>query len=827
MNFPQGLETIDFGGEIVSEHGFTFYQCDSSLEMTDIVIPDSVTTLKSLGSMKKLETISIPEGLELPVGFFAGSGLKTYTFPEGTTSIPDYFFCGSYLDTVVIPESVTTIGDYAFAGTDIKTIVLPDSVTSLGKGVFQDCEHLSSVTLPKRMTVIPEETFQRCKSLETLTFPKGISRIGVNAFADSGLTGELTLPAGLLSIGPMAFSGTGLTKVIFPEHLENISAFAFVNVPLESLSIPASVTSIGAYAFAAYEEYGIPSKKIPYSEVTGMEGVRFLGQYAFSYSSLTSFSLPAGLTQFHQGVVCGTNITNLVLQSSTLTFIGDYSFEGTNLISLTIPDSVTHIGNGICKNCTNLTTLTLPEHAFTRVPAEFVSGCSNLQTVNIPEGVTEIGSYAFYECTNLTGITLSGSVKEIGEYAFYGCQNLQNLTIPSSLEYVYDGAFKETPIAEANFSGNLAFLGDRVFENCTNLAKVTFKEGVISIGKYAFAGCVSLTALELPDSIVSVGNYFIKDTGVTEVTLPLNLRSLPSFQGNTTIKKVVCYSENLNCVPGECFMGCSNLETCLLSSGTSIGTRAFADCVKLQSFHATSELELVAYEAFENCSSLQAFSCGGEESNLETIGSYAFSGCTSLSYATIGEKVRTIGDYAFYQCSSLAKLDLPVSMVKLGSCAFRQSGIRKLFIGGNVTDISVGTDPDSYGRKKSCFYDMPELETVVFLDRAIGVLYLEDCFMYCPKLAHIYRPSSVGRLKAVNGIDLNYAGIQYDASQDIYYGIDEEVAKTNKVPVVEGYLEALLPGYVGTVDYRYGSVNVTPELDTHYFMDIYVVLIVP
>jgi len=156
MNFPQGLETIDFGGEIVSEHGFTFYQCDSSLEMTDIVIPDSVTTLKSLGSMKKLETISIPEGLELPVGFFAGSGLKTYTFPEGTTSIPDYFFCGSYLDTVVIPESVTTIGDYAFAGTDIKTIVLPDSVTSLGKGVFQDCEHLSSVTLPKRMTVIPE-----------------------------------------------------------------------------------------------------------------------------------------------------------------------------------------------------------------------------------------------------------------------------------------------------------------------------------------------------------------------------------------------------------------------------------------------------------------------------------------------------------------------------------------------------------------------------------------------------------------------------------------------------------------------------------------------
>ena len=54
--------------------------------------------------------------------------------------------------------------------------------------------------------------------------------------------------------------------------------------------------------------------------------------------------------------------------------------------------------------------------------------CSNLTTVTLPDSVTSIGEGAFSDCTGLTSVTIPASVTSIGKYAFEYCFKLTSVT---------------------------------------------------------------------------------------------------------------------------------------------------------------------------------------------------------------------------------------------------------------------------------------------------------------------------------------------------------------------------------------------------------------
>jgi hypothetical protein len=55
--------------------------------------------------------------------------------------------------------------------------------------------------------------------------------------------------------------------------------------------------------------------------------------------------------------------------------------------------------------------------------------------------VSSIGNEAFSNCSNLTSITIPNTVTNIGEKAFSGCTGLTSVTIPNSVTSIEGGAF--------------------------------------------------------------------------------------------------------------------------------------------------------------------------------------------------------------------------------------------------------------------------------------------------------------------------------------------------------------------------------------------------
>ena len=142
-----------------------------------------------------------------------------------------------------------------------------------------------------------------------------------------------------------------------------------------------------------------------------------------------------------------TNAIEVIIPSkdangNDVTSIGNYAFlDCTNLTSVTIPDSVTNIGSSAFQNCSGLTSVTIPDSVEYINDSAFY-GCTGLTgTLVIPDSVTEIGWQVFQGCSGLTNVTISNNVKTIGIQAFYGCSGLTSVTILNSVTTIDEMAF--------------------------------------------------------------------------------------------------------------------------------------------------------------------------------------------------------------------------------------------------------------------------------------------------------------------------------------------------------------------------------------------------
>ncbi len=189
------------------------------------------------------------------------------------------------------------------------------------------------------------------------------------------------------------------------------------------------------------------------------------------------FSIPASAAQFGNfiyKVMPGNTVTITAYRGSAV--------EVTDTIPSTIAgNSVTSIGNGVFCDCTNLTSITIPD-SVTSIGHLAFFACSGLTNITIPDSVTSIGDGVFERCSDLTNITIPDSVTNIGVGVFIYCTSLTSITIPDSVTSI----------------------GHYSFCYCTNLTNITIPDSVTSIGLSAFKFCSELTSITIPDSVTSI-----------------------------------------------------------------------------------------------------------------------------------------------------------------------------------------------------------------------------------------------------------------------------------------------------------------------------------
>ena len=323
-----------------------------------------------------------------------------------------------------------------------------------------------------------------------------------------------------------------------------------------------------------------------------------------------------------------------------------------------------------------------------------------IKSIIIESCVSSIGSYAFSGCTSLASVTIAGTVTSIGNYAFSGCTSLTSVTIPNSVTSIGSNAFYNTAYYndESNWNNGALYISDcliniiddfdsttdytikggtriiacSAFGDCTNLTSVTIPDSVKNIGSYAFSDCASLTSITIPDSVTSIGVYAFSDcTSLTSVTIPNSVKSIGSYAfDNCSNLKSVNY--NGTKAKWKSISGYSNVSQIIkCTDGIYANSNTIIiDSVKYR-LNDDYTAEVISYSGTPgNITISECVSYEGITFKVTSIGSSAFSGCTSLASVTIPNSVTNISCDAFNGCSKLKKIEIPDSVTYIGSKAF-------------------------------------------------------------------------------------------------------------------------------------------------------------
>jgi hypothetical protein len=736
--FNKVYRSID--GTLFDKAATTLLWCPPG-QIGNYAIPGGVITIgvNAFFQTAKLTGLSIPDSIK---NFDAGVFRDCNNLDAITVDVlnPSY----SSVDGILFNKSQTAL--IAYPAGKAGNYVVPNNVTSLGDSAFERCFGLTNVTIPNSVTNIGARAFAFCVGLTNVTIPSGVTRIGSSAFAscasltaayfqgnapfdnydqfsddslatvyylpgttgwgtaygeaatrlwDSGVSfnfsytannGNITISGfaphtgtnfdvvipdtinGLpvTGIGDSAFAfRTDLTNAIFGKNVVSIGPNAFYYCTgLTNVFIPESVTNLGLQVFqlcSSLTAIAVDSLNKAYSSRDGVlfdKNQNALIEYPIGKTG--SYSIPEGVTNIEDYAFLACRNLSAVTIANSVTRIGDGVFrECTQLTDAALPNGVISLGNYAFYGCTTLTSMAVPNTVVTLGESVF-GHCTGFTHVTIGNSVTNIGNYAFESCRNLTDISIPDSVINLGYNAFASCTGLTNVTIGNSVSTIgFDTFASCANLVNISIPDSVSVLGPRAFEFCVGLTNITIGNRVTTIGVSAFASCAKLSAIRIPDSVTSIGfGAFRFCSALTHITIGSGLTNsdASAFFGCSSLSAITVDVSNkvYSSIDGVFF---DKRQTTLIQCpAATIGIYAIPNGVIK-----------IAGSAFEACKSLTSVTIPDSVIN---IGTNAFGSCTGLTHATIGNRVTKIENRTFDFCPSLASVVIGSSVTNISDGAF-------------------------------------------------------------------------------------------------------------------------------------------------------------
>ncbi|MBO4408171.1 MAG: leucine-rich repeat protein [Clostridiales bacterium] len=343
-------------------------------------------------------------------------------------------------------------------------------------------------------------------------------------------------------------------------QVTEIADFAFQNCKMSGIKIPSTVTCFGTKAFQDCKN--LKSIEIP-SKVTNISQGLLYG-----CSSLESISVEEGNPIYDSRKNCNAIIetaSNTLIDGcsktvipDTVKIIGEYAFSGSSFTGFTIPDNIVEIRTGAFYLCNNLKEISIPKEVKTIKTSTF-AGCISLKKVTFPDTLETI-EYASFNTSGLESIMIPKGVKTIGDQAFINSPYITSIKvdkdnpvydsredcnaiietatdtlvyyidsskIPDSVKKLGTGVFYQCSMKEITLPEGLTAIGDKAFLYCQNLESITIPEKVTVIGESVFQNCTKLKEVKIEGDITVIGNLaFAYCTSLESIRLPASVRKI-------------------------------------------------------------------------------------------------------------------------------------------------------------------------------------------------------------------------------------------------------------------------------------------------------------
>ena len=329
--------------------------------------------------------------------------------------------------------------------------------------------------------------------------------------------------------------------------------------------------------------------------------------------------------------------------------------------------------------------------------------------------------------------------------------NATALYIPDEIDghevvAIGDRAFQNrTDLRTVMISDSVTEIEAYSFNNCTNLSNVTLSKSLKYMGGRAFGSCEKITQIEIPKSLDNCGN-----SGYASYHGP--------FGACSGLKKIT-FEEGTTEISSGLFRGCTGLEEINIpNSVTEIESSSFEDCINLVSVNIPDSVIKIGNEAFAGCKKIESINI---PDSVTEIGGSTFANCSKLSNVKLSKNLEYMGGRAFGSCEKITQIEIPKSLDNCGNSGYASyhgpfgacSGLKKIIFEEGTKEISnnlfrgcTGLEEISIPAsvikiERYTFADCTNLKNVYFSN---GVKNVENnAFTNCTSLTKVNIPDTV------------------------------------------------------------------------------------
>lgn len=714
-------------------------------------------------SKKGLTSVVIPEGIQkIGTQSFASNALTTIEIPSSVKYLGSGCFLGNQISSVNISKDVSDIEivGMSFALNKIKSVDLPYSVKNLASNAFSknpgmDDEagvvymyttnplHFNNSSIAEsvsqKLKIIGwepthftyegstvtgfsesgEEKLSRDKNLiipKTNTDGQKITAIAPSAFAQKGLT-SVEFPKGLdsLIIGGSSFIKNEISKVVIPEGVTKIDAYAFIDNKLKEVEIPSTVFMLGNSSF---KDNQISSVNIS-EKVNKIQ----IDANVFASNNMKSLQIPISIEKLTKSAFLGNpgmdEYPGIVYMYTT----NPKHFENSR---------IHHIDSNIDANKSTCQRMVLKEESDVRavfadkILNKFVDYNTTKDILNLPEKVslnlsngeksevlvkwvndeydgTKPGDYVFWGEYNLPSgvvgekpeVKIKVTVKDEGinqeevedwkaedftylDNCITGLSNSGNTKALLNKKLVLPDKTLDgktiTKIGSNAFNAQIIF-GDVTFSkedvnSPSGFTSVRLPSGLEVIGESAFKHN-NLNKLDFPEGVKKIEEFAFNGNKLNTLEIPDSVTELGTSVFGVNPISSLKLSKQLKEIPNGAFTRNTKLTSVEIPYGVKvIGNSAFSGC-PLNNLKLPTSVERIERSAF-NYHKMESIDIPG---NVKYIGESSFSGtskCVTLKSLNLGNGIEEIAKNAF-EIGFLKQVNIPNSIRVIDKEAFKKN----------------------------------------------------------------------------------------------------------------------------------------------------------